>query len=550
MSLTLGQAVWASIKPIIKIYLIIGCGFGLARLDILTIEATKSISNIVLTLLLPCLSFNKIVGNIEVQDIKDVGIVCLSAVLVFGTGVFFAFVIRSFMPVPKRWRGGILAGGMFPNISDLPIAYLQTLDEGLVFTVEQGNKGVAIVIIFLAMFSLTLFNLGGFRLIESDFKYHDQESALVDENYEMTDKRNVSSHGSSSVEPKTGADEYTTHENGSNDRNTLPSLTPQDSGGSQQSEVSIDSNQPKPLHHEGSVTNRSSRRRSNVSSMHTQELPEYPSQDMANLIRQYSNVDQFGRRSTGNQSSQSVTRQASIVERIKYSGLTRMLTSDAAVGAQDVQESGRALPSWLYRLSPTPYIVFFIKNCLRPCSLAVIAGLIVAFIPWVKALFVTTSNTPDIKGAPDAQPALSFIMDFTSYVGAASVPFGLLLLGGTLGRLKIKKLHPGFWKSAAILVALRLCLMPVFGVLWCNRLVKAGWANWDDDAMLLFVICIDWALPSMTAQIYFTASYTPTDAVDTVQLDCISFYLMIQYPVMAITLPVLVTYFLKVQMKV
>ena len=140
--------------------------------------------------------------------------------------------------------------------------------------------------------------------------------------------------------------------------------------------------------------------------------------------------------------------------------------------------------------------------------MAVILALIIAFIPWVKALFVTTSNTPKIKQAPDNAPALTFIMDFTSYVGAASVPFGLILLGATLGRLKIGKLYPGFWKSAEVLVFLRQCIMPIFGVLWCDRLVKAGWLNWENDKMLLFVIAITWNLPTMTTLIYFTASYT------------------------------------------
>ena len=136
--------------------------------------------------------------------------------------------------------------------------------------------------------------------------------------------------------------------------------------------------------------------------------------------------------------------------------------------------------------------------------MSVIIALTVAFIPWVKALFVTTANTPHISQAPDNAPPLSFFMDFTGYVGAACVPFGLILLGATLGRLKIGNLYPGFWKAAVTLVILRQCVMPIFGVLWCDRLVKAGWFNWQDDRMLLFVIAISWNLPTMTTLIYFT----------------------------------------------
>lgn len=550
MSLTLGQAIWASVKPIIKIYLIMGCGFLLARLNILTVEATRAISDIVLTLLLPCLSFNKIVGNIEDQDIKQVGIICLSSVLIFATGWFFAYVIRMFLPVPKQWRGGILAGGMFPNISDLPIAYLQTMDQGLIFTEEQGNKGVANVIIFLAMFLICVFNLGGFRLIEKDFNYHDKESAYVNEDYEMADAHKAEDSWSSSDIAPDGsrATPTPTYRSNTRDQTSLNSLTPEES--TTNSGPSIDTNQPVALTN-GIQRNRSDRRGSLAGSVRALELREMPSQDITDLVREYSNVDQFGRRRSSTAHSQTGSgRRASLVRRIQTSDLTRMVTSDAAVTGKDVEESGKSLPHWIYKLVPTPYIVFFLKNCLRPCSMAVILSLIIAFIPWVKALFVTSENTPHIKQAPDNQPALSFFMDFTAYIGAASVPFGLLLLGATLGRLKLKKLYPGFWKSAVLLVVLKLCVMPIFGVLWCDRLVKAGWASWENDSMLLFVIAIDWALPSMTTAIYFTASYTPPDAVETVQLDCVSFFLMLQYPLMVISLPFLVTYFLKVQMKV
>ncbi|EGA85061.1 YNL095C-like protein [Saccharomyces cerevisiae VL3] len=154
----------------------------------------------------------------------------------------------------------------------------------------------------------------------------------------------------------------------------------------------------------------------------------------------------------------------STLQTIKTANLTRILTSDATVSKKDIETSGESLPQWMRKFSLTPLLVFFLKNCLRPCSMAVIIALTVAFIPWVKALFVTTANTPHISQAPDNAPPLSFFMDFTGYVGAACVPFGLILLGATLGRLKIGNLYPGFWKAAVTLVILRQCVMPIF---WC-----------------------------------------------------------------------------------
>ncbi|CAI4051503.1 hypothetical protein SKDZ_15G2400 [Saccharomyces kudriavzevii ZP591] len=613
LHITLGQAIWASVRPIIKIYLIIGVGFLLCKMNILTVQATRSISDIVLTVLLPCLSFNKIVANIEDNDIKNVGIICLSSVILFATGLGFAFIVRTVLPVPKRWRGGILAGGMFPNISDLPIAYLQSMDQGFIFTESEGEKGVANVIIFLAMFLICVFNLGGFRLIENDFHYKgddDEENTLTDHdsappltppnvgNSSSSSNQDILKEANESTVPNSSQASYISEEKnkkeGSKKEKTdisVPKPTHtaspavDDRSSHSSAVVSIDSithslhtnyvdtqsidpayrtmSQPVAYTTESRTAPVHNYRRNSVTgSLRSVDMRELPAESMTDLIREYSNVDQYGRRRKSSISSQrppsvlqadstlslNLTR-TSTLQRVKASDLARIITSDATVSKKDIETSGSSLPKWLQKFPLTKFFVFFLKNCLRPCSMAVILALTIAFIPWVKALFVTSSHTPKIKQAPDNAPALTFIMDFTAYVGAASVPFGLILLGATLGRLKIGKLYPGFWKSAVVLVFLRQCIMPIFGVLWCDRLVKAGWLNWEDDKMLLFVTSITWNLPTMTTLIYFTASFTPEDETEPIQMECTSFFLMLQYPLMVVSLPFLVSYFLKVQMK-
>ncbi|SMN18954.1 similar to Saccharomyces cerevisiae YOR092W ECM3 Non-essential protein of unknown function [Maudiozyma saulgeensis] len=637
---TLGNVIWIAVKPIIKIYLIIGVGFGLCKMGILTADATRSISDIVLTVLLPSLSFNKIVGNIEDQDIKFVGIICLTSILIFGTGLGCAYIIKKTLPVPKAWGGGILAGGMFPNISDLPIAYLQTLDQSTMFTTEEGNKGVANVIIFLAMFLFCVFNLGGFRLIENDFNYKDEESGVRDSEMSSVisplasireeDESPIGIHhndlssssslsgksrsvvngekngfNSGSVTPsevnhdqeknmvtKLGAgdssslsnqnlDDSTTEDLGdmpmaavNNDLHSVQSsiatsVDSQASAGDYNRELGVPAarrtmSQPVAYTEDdnGSMGRRQTYSQYSLNSelaltpVRSLDKRDFPTEGLDDIVREYSNVDQYGGRRASvvaslqnEDASNDQASHVSSLQRIRSSNLTKILTSDATVSKKDIEESGGSLPKCIRKFPLTPFIVFFLKNCLRPCSMAVIAALTIAFIPWVKALFVTSSNTPNIKQAPDNQPALSFFMDFTSYVGAASVPFGLILLGATLGRLKIKKLYPGFWKSAVLLVFLRQCVMPIFGVLWADRLVKAGWLDREKDEMLLFVMTINWALPTMTTLIYFTASYTPVDCEDPIQMECTAFFLMLQYPLLIVSLPFVVTYYLKVYLK-
>lgn len=576
MAITIGQAIWASVKPIIKIFLIIATGALLSKLALLSVETTRAISDVVLAVLLPCLAFSKIVSELEARDAKAVGIVAISAVLVYATGLGMAYIVRRLLPCPKQWNGGILAGGMFPNISDLPIAYLQTMDT-FVFTPEEAQRGIACVIIFLATFLICVFNLGGFRLIEHDFQYVDEESQSFSTSSSIVKETPSNDEEEDEDEDE---DEYSRIDSTYTLDTALTSLAPTHTRSTAVSSLPSMSNAPSiqtPVQVysetgstcsscQGSTSYSTSsslaamrRRSDSTNTLHSirslDQRTVLPLQGIPDVINEYSNVDQFGKErhlsSVSEASMPTIDEKMTFMERIRSARLTRMVTSDATVSKKDIDISGdKVLPNFITKLPGSHLLMFFLTNCLRPCSVAVFAGLFIAFIPWLKALFVTSKHTPYVGLAPDKQPVLSFVIDFTEYLGAASVPFGLLLLGATLGRLKIENLYPGFWKTTVVLIILKLCIMPIFGVLWCDRLVKAGWCNWEDDKMLLFVISITWGLPTMTTLIYFTASYTPPGAMDHVQIDCASFFIMLQYPLLILSLPFLVTYMLMVQLNV
>ncbi|AGO13418.1 AaceriACL080Wp [[Ashbya] aceris (nom. inval.)] len=557
MTLALGQVIWIAVKPVIRIYFIVGTGFVLARFNILSVEATRAVSDIVITALLPMLAFSKIVQNIEIGDIKNVGIICLTSFMLFGAGLVAAMVVRRVLPVPRKWQGGILAGGLFPNINDLPIVYLQSMDQGLVFTPEEASKGVANVIIFVAMFLVCLFNLGGFRLIEADFTYEDEENASGRE-----EKEGLGSPAASLVrergagEPRPLSVEELESIPTRDSANTLPTGGEHAEGGNVRPAVPVQLAGPPLSQWNTGLSSVSSfrRRDSMASTMRSIDLRSMPPQGITDLIREYSNVDQFGKRLSAPEAFHGAGPYGEMgshaTPAATQRSLTRIITSEAAVHKEDIEASGSTLPPWLRRFPLTKHVVFFLKNCLRPCSVSLILALVIAFIPWLKALFVTTPNAPRIPNAPDELPPLSFLLDFTSYIGAASVPFGLMLLGATLGRLRFGNLHPGFWKAALVLVLFRLIALPIIGILWSEALVKFKWVNWEDDKMLLFVIVLSWSLPTMTSIIYFTATYTPINALDTTQMDCASFFLMLQYPILTVSLPFVVTYFLKVKLDV
>jgi hypothetical protein len=133
-------------------------------------------------------------------------------------------------------------------------------------------------------------------------------------------------------------------------------------------------------------------------------------------------------------------------------------------------------------------IIEFLKALCSPASMAIIFSFPIALIPQLKALFVEVPGTY-MPSAPDGQPPLAFFLDATSFVGAASVPLGLICLGSSLARLNMPR--KGEWKAlplgAITCIAIgKMILMPVLGVLICQGLTNAGLIS-KDDKVLRFV---------------------------------------------------------------
>ncbi|KAJ2924327.1 hypothetical protein H1R20_g12753, partial [Candolleomyces eurysporus] len=133
----------------------------------------------------------------------------------------------------------------------------------------------------------------------------------------------------------------------------------------------------------------------------------------------------------------------------------------------------------------------FFSSLLSAPSISIIVSFPIAIVPQLTALFVYLPDA-NIPSAPDGHPPLAFLMDTAAFMGAASVPLGLICLGSALARLKI----PDRWASLPVgaissLAIAKLLVMPVFGVLIVKGLVQCGVIP-EDDKVLQFV-CIDYA---------------------------------------------------------
>ncbi|CCH45083.1 putative membrane protein [Wickerhamomyces ciferrii] len=526
-SISIGAIIFIAVKPIVKIYLIVFLGWLLVKNNILTMETSRGISNMVVNALLPCLSFNKIVTNLSGSQIKEIGVVVLSAIVIFGTGGALAALASFITPVPKKWVWGLIFGGIFANISDLPIAYIQSMGTGIVFDSKDADKGVALSCVFLACQQFLMMNMGMFQIVGLDFrepeKKKDEENNVGNGDVDQLSKNETPTEKDEDFKVRPLVHKNTDEEEEDNDSDAISerSYATNRSGRS-----NIRSTQNISRRRRSSAVSGYSidRIRSNESgySSRSKRKP----QNMKSLIDEYSEADRI---------------------RSQHLDLAKTVSKTQEIGLNlDIEDDESERTPTRYRQFIEKYNLYWfdymIVNLGRPASVVLIISITVTMIPWLRALFV--NNSIEIHSAPDKLPPLNFIMDFTSYIGVASIPMGLLLLGGTIARLEIHEIPKGFWKTSLFLTLARLVIMPILGVLWTNRLYSAGWI---EDDVSRFILIISWAVPSATAQVYFTAFYTPLEG-DHIQMDCLAIFLMMQYPILAITLAITVCYALKVNL--
>lgn len=177
--MNLGEIIYMTVKPIFKIYFILATGFILARKNILTVESSKSLSNIAIKALIPCLTFDKIVSNISNIYVHQIATIVIISFVMQILGGAICFLFGYFIRVPRNWWGGLISCGALANISDLPIAYLDGFLNSKLF--DDVDIGISYVIIFLVLQMLTQFNMGLYKLIEMDFK-NEMQFKIEDEN--------------------------------------------------------------------------------------------------------------------------------------------------------------------------------------------------------------------------------------------------------------------------------------------------------------------------------------------------------------------------------
>lgn len=526
--LELGQVIYIAVKPIFKIYMIIGVGFWLARRKILTVEVSKQVSAIAILVLIPCLAFQKIVSNIHNSDIAEIGSVAIVSVFVMGLGSLLCFLTGLLAGCPRNWWGGLICAGLLPNISDLPIAYLQTMQTSAPIF-EDIDKGVSYVMIFMTFQMLTQFNFGAYKLIEMDFQYEEKHMLEKEDDLERAQSVHelMSTNGQNSL--KSHETLRLSHSNSQND--TITSID------SAADDEDVESNIVPgmielPKGRRESISQRILQPLSLVNSvpqhlLENQTVNNEP-ETINDIVRVYSRAEEI---------KQMSNKPPPIVRTNKYLPDTRN-----ALGK--LKQIPHFITSINYIQLVKTILIFWYQATMKVASITVIVSIIICMVPWLQALFVVTPQT-SLPTAPDGAPPLSFIMDFAGYIGAAEVPFGLLLLGGTIGRLRITNLRK-VWKVPMAIVISRLFISPVIGCAFNHKLFKDGLFYGED--ILYFISNINFCLPPATSLIYITAFYTPVDDKPHIQMDFLAIVYIANYICLVFCLPFVTTYTIKVSL--
>ncbi|KAL0579988.1 Protein M3 [Marasmius crinis-equi] len=410
------------------------------------------------------------------ENIGALGPLILVASIYEILGVLIAWIVKQFFWVPHRFRYGILVAGGWGNVGDLPTSVIMSITGGLPFDgTHDQTLSVAYISVFILVYMMSLFPMGAHLWVAKDFVGPDVEADEVREAMRIKRRAMFSSVL------------------GLRRRRSCPEK--------QKDPETQDSAEPKPIGHEETILRNGPRPR------HAKHVSFH---------------------------DDAATTTAVPTEGVNSPPLTEKLVSPAPTvtataenAAQDfnpgTRDEERPLPSSpiakllhrhprLDRLYRT--LKVSIKSMLTPASLAILLAFPIALIPPLKGLFVSTPGA-GIPNAPDNQPPLAFFLDFTQFMGAASVPLGLIGLGSALARLHVPRDQ---WRTLPLgaifsLAIGKMLISPVLGVLITQGLVRGGVID-SNDKVLIFVCMFFSCLPTATTQVFLTQVYSGTGSAE------------------------------------
>ncbi|KAF5327766.1 hypothetical protein D9619_004550 [Psilocybe cf. subviscida] len=516
-----GTLIWISVRPLLRLIFCVSCGFAITKADIFPATAAAGAGQMLLNITLPSLMFSKIVPAFTSDNVGALGPLVLIALIYEAMGILLSYTVKQLFWVPHRFRYGILVAGGWSNIGDIPTSVILSVTGAMPFAgVADQNLAVAYISAFILVFMLTLFPFGGHKWVAWDFVGPDVEPEEVQE--AMRIKRAAIFKAL---------------------RLTRRRSTPEDHESAV--DVSEKAEQLEQAQKEGEFGVKPNMHPRHVSFMVDDASTMVPTEGVASPGASRPPMEASGARVA--LFDRSATLATNLEDSGKGTDKKSVATSTLPVTSRPSSPQTTTKPS---RLCFIPrirvkldlhLIVDFFKAAINPASLAILIAFPIALIPVLKALFVQVPGT-NIPAAPDGQPPLAFLLDATTFVGAASVPLGLICLGSSLARLPVPR--KGQWSRLPLgaiswLAVGKLLVIPVLGVLMCEGFTRAGLISRDDKVLRLVCIFIS-CLPTATTQVLLTQVYSGTGSAEH-----LAPFLIPQYILMIVAMPALIAYTLQ-----
>lgn len=470
-----------------------------------------------LNITMPCLLFSKIVPAFTSQNIGALGPLITIGCIYQGLGLFMALIIREFFWVPHRFRNGLLAAGIWANYGDVPTAVIMSVTSAAPFSPEDSNLGVAYVSAFILVFFITLFPMGGHHLIAMDFEGPDKEDDEVKEELQTRKRKRImllqnclrsfklsSSKTIDDVEnsPTTPIEDGRELKKEANQSECVTQVVPD--------RASLDELASERRHHRRQVT----------------FDPLVRANTLTGEVSEKANVSRAASTYAGQDVLSPTPTMIAPTERDFDTGNAKMTN----------EKDGELVSSSRNPTSPSRRAWNVFRSLISPATISMFLSFPIALVTPLKGLFVHLDNSP-IPSAPDGQPPLYFIFDTANFLGAASIPLGLICLGAALAKLKVPKTWNSLPLGAIGWMAIgKLVVSPILGILIVNAFMKIGFIH-EEDKVLRFVTMFFSCMPTATTQVFLTQVYSGTG-----EAEHLSAFLIPQYALMLVSTTALTAY--------
>ena len=406
-------------------------------------------------------------------------------------------LVRACTQTPRRFRYGILAAYMFGNWGDLPTSVVQSVMASAPFNGEEDETlGIAFVSIFILVNYISSFPLQGLRLVQVD--YESPVDAEIELRHEDGEFGTVRKYLSRLIRGRPMP-----HEPEEERERRLCVEERMDDGKAKEAAADDAEEAPSPA--------KSLTKRPRMVTAATQTVIAADDED-AILIA--APGLQPGHRLRSNDFP--------LLEPVPSDFGARSIASRSysrtrEVGAQALEAESASGTSYHPRASVRVWRSVW--SLLRPIltsppTMVLVSALIISLIPTLRALFVAPEPGSSFHPtAPDGKPPLAVLYDTATFVGGASVPTGLIVLGASIAKIKVPRPISRLPLSGIVGMAIvRMAIMPIIGFFFVKQLVNVGMVEANNKVLRFGMYALARTRRSPRADRFFLQSWCSSAA--------------------------------------